>query len=58
MTLKSTLKSRVNSSIINNTDNKSILSERINEHIVDEFVENKLPQQTHISQGDLWHICI
>ena len=53
MSPKLTLKSGRNSSIINNTDNNSILSERINEHIVDEFVENKLPQQTHISQGDL-----
>ena len=44
---------RVNISIINNTDNNSILSERINEHVVDEFVENKLPLSAGIALGDL-----
>ena len=47
-TLKSTLKSRVNSSIINNTDNKSVLSERINEEVVDEFVEDTLTKRRYL----------
>ena len=47
-TLKSTLKSRVNSSIINNTDIKSVLSERINEQVVDEFVEDTLTNKRYL----------
>ena len=47
-TLKSTLKSRVNSSIINNTDIKSVLSERINEQVVDEFVEDTLTNRRYM----------
>lgn len=47
-TLKSPLKSRVNISIINNTDNNSVLSERINEQIVDEFVEDTLTNRRYM----------
>ena len=47
-TLKPTLKSRVNSSIINNTDIKSVLSERINEQVVDEFVEDTLANKRYL----------
>ena len=45
---KSSPKSGRNSSIINNTDIKSILSERINEQVVDEFVEDTLTKRRYL----------
>lgn len=44
-------KSGRNISIINNTDSNSVLSERINEEVVDEFVEDTLTNKRYLFDG-------
>ena len=45
---KTSPKSGRNISIINNTDSNSVLSERINEEVVDEFVEDTLTNKRYL----------